>query len=80
MVGCGLWGLSRCVPLTPKYPMVKTVNTNCTDCLAGQTPQFKTTPLQNLTLTVLVARIGAQWEGMGDVGSARYDHKIFKLQ
>ena len=42
-----------------------------------------------LTLTVLVATIDAQWEGMGDVGSARYepattspmpDHKGFKLQ
>ena len=32
-----------------------------------------------LTLTVLVATIDAQWEGMGDVGSARY-HKGFKLQ
>ena len=27
----------------------------------------------NLTLTVLVAAINALWEGMGDVGSARYD-------
>ena len=26
----------------------------------------------SLTLTVLVATIDAQWEGMGDVGSARY--------
>ena len=26
-----------------------------------------------LTLKVLVATIGAQWEGMGDVGSARYE-------
>ena len=26
-----------------------------------------------LTLTVLVATIHAQWEGMGDVGSARYE-------
>ena len=42
-----------------------------------------------LTLTVLVATIDTQWEGMGDVGSARYeqallspmpDHKGFKLQ
>ena len=33
-----------------------------------------------LTLKVLVATIDAQWEGMGDVGSARYDHKGFKLQ
>ena len=27
----------------------------------------------SLTLTVLVATIDAQWEGMGDVGSARYE-------
>ena len=42
-----------------------------------------------LTLKVLVATIDAQWEGMGDVGSVRYepalnspmpDHKGFKLQ
>ena len=26
-----------------------------------------------LTLTVLVTTIDAQWEGMGNVGSARYD-------
>ena len=26
-----------------------------------------------LTLKVLVALIDAQWEGMGDVGSARYE-------
>ena len=40
-----------------------------------------------LTLTVLVATVDAQWERMGDVGSARYEaallspwHKGFKLQ
>ena len=27
----------------------------------------------HLTLTVLVATTDAQWEGMGDVGSARYE-------
>ena len=26
-----------------------------------------------LTLTVLVTTVDAQWEGMGDVGSARYE-------
>ena len=31
------------------------------------------TSLPGLTLKVLVATIDAQWEGMGDVGSARYD-------
>ena len=29
--------------------------------------------LNTLPLTVLVATIDAQWEGMGDVGSARYE-------
>ena len=29
--------------------------------------------LNTLTLTVLVATIDAQWEGMGDVGLARYE-------
>ena len=28
---------------------------------------------QKLTLKVLVTTIDAQWEGMGDVGSARYE-------
>ena len=28
---------------------------------------------KGLTLKVLVATIDAQWEGMGDVGSARYE-------
>ena len=30
-------------------------------------------PVIVLTLKVLVATIDAQWEGMGDVGSARYE-------
>ena len=30
-----------------------------------------------LTLKVLVATIDAQWEGMGDVGSARYELAVF---
>ena len=29
-----------------------------------------------LTLTVLVATIDTQWEGMGDVGSARYESAL----
>ena len=45
--------------------------------------------VNRLTLKVLVATIDAQWEGMGEVGSARYeptllprkpDHEGFKLQ
>ena len=31
---------------------------------------------EHLTLTVLVATIDAQWEGMGDVGSARYEQTL----
>ena len=34
---------------------------------------LKVLPGGNLTLKVLVATIDAQWEGMGDVGSARYE-------
>ena len=29
-----------------------------------------------LTLTVLVVTIDAQWEGMGDAGSARYESAL----
>ena len=29
--------------------------------------------MEQLTLTVLVATTDAQWEGMGDVGLARYE-------
>ena len=32
-----------------------------------------------ITLTVLVATIDAQWEGMGDVGSARYELALLPL-
>ena len=31
---------------------------------------------KKLTLTVLVTTIDAQWEGMGDVGSARYEQAL----
>ena len=37
------------------------------------TGQIQTHREQVLTLKVLVATIDAQWEGMGDVGSARYE-------
>ena len=30
-------------------------------------------PLSTLTLTVLVVTIDAQWEGMGNIGSVRYE-------
>ena len=32
-----------------------------------------------LTLKVLVTTIDAQWEGMGDVGSARYEPALLPL-
>ena len=38
----------------------------------GQFALINVAALLTLTLTVLVATIDAQWEGMGDVGSARY--------
>ena len=34
---------------------------------------------RDLTLTVLVVTIDAQWEGMGDVGSARYELALLPL-
>ena len=33
--------------------------------------------IQQLTLKVLVTTIDAQWEGMVDVGSARYEPALF---
>ena len=41
--------------------------------ICGRDFRLILTVLQHLTLTVLVATIDAQWEGMGDVGSARYE-------
>ena len=41
-------------------------------CCRGSNKQHNTTQ-HELTLTVLVTTIDAQWEGMGDVGSARYE-------
>ena len=43
-----------------------------TDCQLSWNLQ----PLDYLTLKVLVATIDAQWEGMGDVGSARYEQAL----
>ena len=40
--------------------------------LVSVTPQIEGL-LNMLTLTVLIMTIDAQWEGMGDVGSARYE-------
>ena len=55
----------------------------------GNNPGLHAQKANMSTLKVLVTTIDAQWEGMGDVGSARYepallppmpDHKGFKLQ
>ena len=55
------------------------------DCTTTILPKFHVTMMirkdfiseklknSELTLKVLVATIDAQWEGMGDVGSARYE-------
>ena len=68
------------------------VRHNCRRSWTLSWPEQEITMCRNmrnaLTLKVLVMTIDAQWEGMGDVGSARYkpatspmpDHKGFKLQ
>ena len=45
------------------------------DCILWslQSPSGVCVGMCELTLKVLVATIDAQWEGMGDVGSARYE-------
>ena len=41
--------------------------------MQNNVPKFMLSTEYMLTLKVLVATIDAQWEGMGDVGSARYE-------
>ena len=43
------------------------------DSLHRNHVSMKTAEIEVLTLKVLVATIDAQWEGMGDIGSARYE-------
>ena len=50
-----------------KMPLVDTVYTNYS--FRGNSTKYAGL----LTLKVLVTTIDAQWEGMGDVGSARYE-------
>ena len=45
--------------------------TSCNVIFANVSSTERTS--DTLTLKVLVATIDAQWEGMGDVGSARYE-------
>ena len=42
-------------------------------CKMSMWRQNMETDHQNLTLTVLVVTIDARWEGIGDVGSVRYE-------
>ena len=49
---------------------------SCLPNLMNITPALSVLPCSNvdkLTLTVLVTTIDKQWEGMGDVGSAKYE-------
>ena len=48
-------------------------HTHTSDCYNETFIAVHHSQLPWLTLTVLVATIDAQWEGMGDVGSARYE-------
>ena len=43
------------------------------DFLSSTSPKQGQFEMITLTVTVLVATSDAQWEGMGDVGSARYE-------
>ena len=43
------------------------------DCFIVPRMQIWRQLFPELTLKVLIATIDAQWEGMGDVGSARYE-------
>ena len=44
--------------------------------LRYKTILYRLSAYHSLTLTVLVATIDAQWEEMGDVGSARYESAL----
>ena len=46
---------------------------NYSATLVHAAPPMPVNPSFTLTLKVLVTKIDAQWEGMGDVGSARYE-------
>ena len=45
----------------------------CHSCMSGALANYDLLAHIMLTLTVIVATIDAQWEGMGDVGPARYE-------
>ena len=62
-------------PLQPEFDsQYKLVLVLCIiGCLDVSDTLRLTSLVKWLTLKVLVATIDAQWEGMGDVGSARYE-------
>ena len=53
--------------------MIRGKKKRCIKYLASCADSIVLNNLRVLTLTVLVATIDAQWEGMGDVVSARYE-------
>ena len=72
---CSCWGycddrlhLARLCQASAAHPC----NNNNT-CVTRQHSAETGKNARSLTLKVLVATIDAQWEGMGDVGSARYE-------
>ena len=63
-VGCQVWGLNHFI--------VAVCNTEIAPNITKDTYVISWPQKLILTLTVLVTTIDAQWEGMGDVWSARY--------
>ena len=66
---CSVWESHSCTE--GKYDI--SVVTLCGSKCADQLPKQKVISVTFGTLKVLVTTIDAQWEGMGDVGSARYE-------
>ena len=62
-------------PPPPKYPWPASY---CIISFRAWTDHTAPESLATLTLNVLVATIDAQWEGMGDVGSARYEPALLQ--
>ena len=57
-------------PLHEHTPLLIVIRC-CVEIRLCMSRAYSVTP--SLTLKMLVATIDAQWEGMGDVGSARYE-------
>ena len=70
LVGLGMYVLICAWSELPSVGGGHWMSIGCPFAKALNTPL---NPSDLLTLTVLVTTIDAQWEGMGDVGSARYE-------